>query len=74
MNNDKIFEALAEPNRRIEKIRRLTDHSPKDLAGWHVCLDVVEALLDDRTFESREQAWERRHKEYERAVAQLRNE
>ena len=58
----------------IEKIRRLTDHSPKDLAGWHVCLDVVEALLDDRTFESREQAWERRHKEYERAVAQLRNE
>jgi uncharacterized protein YndB with AHSA1/START domain len=30
----------------IETIGKLTDHTPKDLAGWHVCLDVVETLLD----------------------------
>ncbi|MEO4052903.1 SRPBCC family protein [Solibacillus sp. CAU 1738] len=48
----------------IEKIKQLTDHTPKDLAGWHVCLDVVQALLDGETIQSRKQLWEKWYVEY----------
>src|SRR5690625_1060056 len=41
----------------IEKISTITDHTPRDLAGWHVCLDVIQALLDDNTIESRKADW-----------------
>lgn len=41
-----------------EKVKKITtDHTPKDLAGWHVCLDVIQALLDGRKMESREEVW-----------------
>ena len=33
----------------IETITKITDHTPKDIAGWDVCLDAIEALLDGRT-------------------------
>jgi len=56
----------------IETIHRITDHTPKDLAGWHVCLDVIEALLEDRTIESRKQVWEVWYKEYIQLVEELR--
>ncbi len=53
------FELTEESNgcflRLIEKINTITDHTPKDLAGWHVCLDVIEALLDGRTIERKEE-------------------
>ncbi|RJE86268.1 SRPBCC family protein [Paenibacillus sp. 1011MAR3C5] len=55
----------------IEKIRVLTDHTPKDLAGWHVCLDVIEALLEDKTLESRKSVWETRYNEYAQLVELL---
>ena len=32
-----------------EKIKTITPHTPRDLAGWHVCLEVISALLDGRT-------------------------
>lgn len=41
----------------IEKINKITDHTSKDLAGWHVCLDVINALLDGRAQEPRETVW-----------------
>lgn len=47
----------------IEKIHTITDHTPKDLAGWHVCLDVIQALLDGTTIE-RKQEWEKWYKKY----------
>lgn len=56
----------------VERIRKLTDHTPKDLAGWHVCLDVIHALLDDRTVESRKGEWEERHKQYLQLVGNIR--
>ncbi|MFS0724105.1 SRPBCC family protein [Paenibacillus sp. 1P07SE] len=55
----------------IEKIRQLTDHSPKDLAGWHVCLDVIEALLGGRTIDDREEHWSHLHPQYADRIAQL---
>lgn len=48
----------------IEKISALTPHTPKDLAGWHVCLDVVAALLDGRPLPNRKDMWESEYAEY----------
>lgn len=66
------FELEPEPDgcclRLIEKIVRITAHTPKDLAGWHVCLDVIGALLDGSTIESREQKWKIWHEQYVQLV------
>lgn len=51
----------------IETIRRITPHTPKDLAGWHVCLDVVQALLDGRTLD-RKNEWKLWHEKYKQAI------
>ncbi|RCX18669.1 uncharacterized protein YndB with AHSA1/START domain [Fontibacillus phaseoli] len=55
----------------IEKITRITDHTPRDLAGWHVCLDVISALLDGRELESRKAEWEKRYAQYREAVSAI---
>ncbi|MFD0590927.1 SRPBCC family protein [Paenibacillus sp. GCM10027627] len=47
-----------------ETIHRMTDHTPRDLAGWHVCLNVIEALLNERTLEKHEREWDKWYKEY----------
>ncbi|KAB2332092.1 SRPBCC family protein [Cytobacillus depressus] len=47
----------------IEKINKITDHTPRDLAGWHVCLDVIHALLDGRSF-SRKDEWKKWYEKY----------
>lgn len=51
----------------IEFISRLTPHTARDLAGWHVCLDVIEALLENKEIE-REREWEREFPEYARLI------
>jgi uncharacterized protein YndB with AHSA1/START domain len=55
----------------IEKIKTITNHTPKDLAGWHVCLDVINALLDGRTMESREKEWKKWYEEYVGVIAKV---
>lgn len=55
----------------IEKLAKITDHTPRDLAGWHVCLDVIAALLDDKAVVSRKEEWEKWHVEYREAVSML---
>ncbi|MOA13555.1 hypothetical protein D3C78_1336140 [compost metagenome] len=55
----------------IEKLAKITDHTPRDLAGWHVCLDVIAALLDDKAVGSRKEEWEKWHVEYREAVSML---
>ncbi|QUG43601.1 SRPBCC family protein [Psychrobacillus sp. INOP01] len=40
----------------IETISTITDHTPKDLAGWHLCLDAIKALLDGDSIK-REDEW-----------------
>jgi len=39
-----------------ETISSITEQTAKDLAGWHVCLDVIQALLDVNTIK-REDEW-----------------
>lgn len=47
----------------------LNDHTPKDLAGWHVCLDVLSDLLEGHTYaEFPRGKWEKWHKEYIKLV------
>jgi len=55
----------------LERIKNITDHTPKDLAGWHVCLDVIEAQLDGRTLESRKQEWEKWYESYKKLTREI---
>ncbi|MGG4267337.1 SRPBCC family protein [Peribacillus simplex] len=51
-----------------ESIRPVNDHTSKDLAGWHVCLDMLGDLLDGQYREFPMEEWEKWHKEYTVAV------
>lgn len=69
-----LFELIPEGGqtrlRLLETLPVLTNHTPKDLAGWHVCLDVLEALLDKRGIE-RTLEWEHWYPEYKRLVESM---
>jgi len=59
----------------IETIGKLTGHTLKDMAGWHVCLDVVETLLDGGTVEEdRKRLWEPLYEQYKRLIDGLQAE
>ncbi|PLR97568.1 SRPBCC family protein [Bacillus sp. T33-2] len=74
--NDRVrFELYPNPDGCLlvlkEFISTLTDHTPKDLSGWHVTLDVLSALLDGRQMEFPKGEWEKWHENYIIAVKQL---
>lgn len=56
----------------IEKVKQVTAHTPKDLAGWHVCLDVVQALLNGESIHFRKQQWETWYEKYVAALNDFR--
>ena len=37
-----------------ETITEVTEHTPRDIAGWHVCLDVIAAILANEELPNRE--------------------
>lgn len=48
-----------------EFIQTVTEHTPRDIAGWHVCLEVIRALLDGQTDASNEKKqWEPLYQKY----------
>jgi hypothetical protein len=55
----------------MEKLTKMTDHTPRDIAGWDVCLDAIEVLLDGRTLESRKDVWKIKYEQYKEAIAAL---
>lgn len=55
----------------VEKLSKITAHTPKDLAGWHVCLDMIQVLLGEKNLESREEEWKIRYREYAQRVGTL---
>lgn len=69
------FELYSEQERcrlvMIETLLKLTDHTPRDLAGWHVCLEVIQALLDERTLPSRKEEWQEWYEKYVQAIADV---
>lgn len=56
----------------IEKIHTITDHTPRDLAGWHVCLDVIAVLLDRKTIDRKDE-WKKWYEKYIQAVNLVKN-
>jgi uncharacterized protein YndB with AHSA1/START domain len=55
----------------IETLSSFTEHTIKDLAGWHVCLDVIESLLDGRTILSREEEWKTWYMKYKELLKEF---
>lgn len=51
----------------VETISKIIPHTAKDLAGWHVCLDVIEAILEGKEI-AREKEWEKEYPEYQRLL------
>ncbi|GAA0136306.1 SRPBCC family protein [Paenibacillus sp. YSY-4.3] len=52
----------------IEKLDQITDHTPKDLAGWHVCLNVIQKLMDGQTVEGRHEEWKIWYEKYKQII------
>lgn len=73
--NDRVcFELSPKPEGCLlllkEFINTLTDHTSRDLAGWHVCLDVLTALLEGRWLDFPTGDWDKWHEQYIIAVNQ----
>ncbi|MDD9272293.1 SRPBCC family protein [Paenibacillus sp. GCM10023248] len=47
-----------------EFVGTLTEHTPKDLAGWHVCLDMLSALLDGQAIDFPMDQWKVWYEKY----------
>ncbi|MEK5179303.1 SRPBCC family protein [Paenibacillus odorifer] len=54
-----------------ETLQTLTSHTPRDLAGWHVCLEVIQHLLEGTTLESRKDEWNKWYEHYREAISKL---
>lgn len=48
-----------------EILHEVDEHTARDLTGWHVCLDVIEALLDGKTIDDRKSEWESHYPAYQ---------
>lgn len=55
-----------------EFINHLTDHTPKDLAGWQVCLMHLSNVITDELIEIPDNEWEKWYEEYKVLVEQYR--
>lgn len=47
-----------------EEITQVTAHTARDIAGWHVCLEVIEAILDGKTIKDRTKLWSNWYEQY----------
>lgn len=56
------FEIYKEENGTLlllkEYIHVLTDHTPKDIAGWHICLELFSAVLEGEEKEFSKDKWQ----------------
>ncbi|EMY8531762.1 SRPBCC family protein [Bacillus cereus group sp. TH43LC] len=55
-----------------EYIHELTDHTPKDIAGWHICLDLFSAVLEGEEKEFSKDKWQQWFEIYKDKVFELR--
>ncbi|MED0827077.1 SRPBCC family protein [Bacillus pacificus] len=70
------FEIHKEENSSIlflkEFIHELTDHTPKDIAGWHICLDLFSSVLEGKEKEFSKDEWQQWFEIYKDKVLELR--
>ncbi|NOU85222.1 activator of Hsp90 ATPase 1 family protein [Paenibacillus sp. LMG 31460] len=74
--NDRVrFELYPKPEGCLlvlnEFISAITDHTPKDLSGWHICLDMMYALLDGHPMDFPKADWEKWYEKYKIAVSSI---
>ncbi|HDR4425756.1 activator of Hsp90 ATPase 1 family protein [Bacillus thuringiensis serovar pingluonsis] len=55
-----------------EYIHVLTDHTPKDIAGWHICLDLFSAVLKGEEKEFSKDKWQQWFEIYKDKVLEVR--
>ncbi|MGK7376238.1 SRPBCC family protein [Planococcus sp. 1R117A] len=54
----------------VETINKITPHTARDLAGWHVCLDAIEAILNKEEI-ARQEEWNKEYPEYQRLLESM---
>lgn len=54
-----------------ETIIDITPHTPRDLAGWHVCLDVIQTILAGEEVKDRKQSWGIWYDQYVQAIESI---
>ncbi|UNP83964.1 SRPBCC family protein [Bacillus mycoides] len=55
-----------------EYIHELTDHTPKDIAGWHICLDLFSSVLEEEEKEFSKNEWQQWFGKYKDKIQEVR--
>lgn len=55
-----------------EYIHELTDHTPKDIAGWHICLDLFSSVLEEDEKEFSKNEWQQWFEKYKDKIQEVR--
>ncbi|MED0943446.1 SRPBCC family protein [Bacillus mycoides] len=55
-----------------EYIHELTDHTPKDIAGWHICLDLFSSVLEEEEKEFSKNEWQQWFEKYKDKIQEVR--
>ncbi|WP_283747221.1 SRPBCC family protein [Bacillus cereus] len=55
-----------------EYIHELTDHTPKDIAGWHICLDLFSSVLEEEEKEFSKNEWQQCFEKYKDKIQEVR--
>ncbi|MEY8348229.1 SRPBCC family protein [Bacillus cereus] len=56
-----------------EFIHEINDHTPKDLAGWHICLEMLSSVTDGHNMEFPKSEWEKWYERYKLVVNKIGN-
>lgn len=51
-----------------EYMKEVTEHTARDIAGWHVCLDVIGLLLANEPIEDRQEEWNKVYPQYKKQL------
>lgn len=54
-----------------EFIHEINDHTPKDLAGWHICLEMFSSVIDGHNTEFPKSEWEKWYERYKLVVSKI---
>ncbi|HDR6318850.1 TPA: SRPBCC family protein [Bacillus thuringiensis] len=55
-----------------EYIHELTEHTPKDIAGWHICLDLFSSVLEGEEKEFSKDEWKQWFEIYKDKILEVR--
>ncbi len=55
-----------------EYIHELTDHTPRDVAGWHICLNLFSCVLEGEEKEFSKKEWQQWFEIYKGKIHEVR--